>query len=116
MRQPTRRPARAGALQPRPDGWFLETSCFLKLSRNLSSVTLPRQPGPNLVVMSLRIIIVAALAVLLVGWMLFRHPGPARTELPPAAAMVVVPDVPTPHVTTSIAATPAQVESQQTTN
>src|SRR5438067_2538680 len=66
--------------------------------------------------MSLRIIIVAALAVLLVGWMLFRHPGSARTELPPAAAMVVVPDVPTPHVTPSITSTPSQLKSQPPTN
>ena len=81
-------------------------------------MTLPRQPGPNLAVMKPRIVIVAALAVLLVGWMLFRPSAQRRRELSPAdTAIVVAPDEPTPHVTTVTAATPtAQVKGAQTTN
>ena len=80
-------------------------------------MTVPRRPGPNLAVMRPRIVIVAALAVLLMGWMLFKHPAQTRTELPPAAAIAAPPDLPTPHLATITAATPvAQVESQQTTN
>jgi hypothetical protein len=81
-------------------------------------VTLPRQVGPNLAVMRKRIVVVAALAVLLVGWMLFRPPALTRTELSPAkAADVVAPDDPAPHLTSIPSATPiAPVERAQTTN
>ena len=82
-------------------------------------MTVPRQTGPIVFVrLGIVIVIVAALAVFVGSWMVSRHPAPARTELPPAAAPIaVVPDLPTPRATTVTTETPfAQVQGQQTTN
>jgi hypothetical protein len=48
-----------------------------------------------------RVVIVAALGVLLLGWRLCRNPGQVRTESPPEVGdIAVAPDAPAPRLTT----------------